>query len=81
MRISIFRMLSIGVLVFGLAGAAAAQGRGNGNGNNGNGNNGNGNGNQPASVPEIDAASAVQAIALLSGGLLVVRGRRRSTSK
>jgi len=28
--------------------------------------------------PEIDAASAVGAVALLSGGLLVLRARRRS---
>ena len=28
-------------------------------------------------VPEIDASSAVTAVALLSGGLLVLRGRRK----
>jgi LPXTG-motif cell wall-anchored protein len=28
-------------------------------------------------VPEIDGSSAVAAVALLSGGLLVLRGRRR----
>jgi hypothetical protein len=28
-------------------------------------------------VPEIDANSAVAAVALVSGGLLVLRGRRR----
>jgi len=28
-------------------------------------------------VPEIDSASAVGALALLSGALLVIRGRRR----
>lgn len=30
-----------------------------------------------APVPEIDANSAVAAIALLTGGLLVIRGRRK----
>ena len=29
--------------------------------------------------PEIDASSGVAAVALLSGGLLVLRGRRRKT--
>jgi hypothetical protein len=29
------------------------------------------------SVPEIDAATGVGALALLSGGLLVIRGRRK----
>jgi len=28
-------------------------------------------------VPEIDAGSAVTAVALLSGGLLILRGRRK----
>jgi hypothetical protein len=28
-------------------------------------------------VPEIDGTSAVSAVALISGGLLVIRGRRR----
>jgi hypothetical protein len=30
-----------------------------------------------ASVPEIDPASGVNALALLAGALLVIRGRRR----
>ena len=30
-----------------------------------------------ASVPEIDPGSAVSALALVSGALLVIRGRRR----
>ena len=30
----------------------------------------------PTSVPEIDPAMAIGALALLSGGLLVIRGRR-----
>jgi hypothetical protein len=29
-------------------------------------------------VPEIDAGSAVNALALISGALLVIRGRRRA---
>jgi len=31
----------------------------------------------PAAVPEIGAASSVGAFALLSGALLVIRGRRK----
>lgn len=30
------------------------------------------------SAPEIDASAGVAAIALLTGGILVIRGRRRS---
>jgi LPXTG-motif cell wall-anchored protein len=30
-----------------------------------------------ASAPEVDPASAVGALALLAGGLLVIRGRRK----
>ncbi len=30
-----------------------------------------------AAVPEIDASSAVTAVALLSGGLLILRARRK----
>jgi hypothetical protein len=32
----------------------------------------------PAAVPEIDATSAIGAVALFSGALLVIRGRRRA---
>ena len=32
-----------------------------------------------AVTPEIDASSGIAAVALLSGGLLVLRGRRRKT--
>jgi hypothetical protein len=31
----------------------------------------------PAPTPEIDSASAASAVALLSGALLVIRGRRK----
>jgi LPXTG-motif cell wall-anchored protein len=31
----------------------------------------------PAGVPEIDSAMAIGALALLSGGLLVIRARRK----
>jgi hypothetical protein len=31
-----------------------------------------------SSVPEIDAGSAVNALALISGTVLVIRGRRRA---
>jgi hypothetical protein len=52
----------------------------NRNHNGGNGNGGNGNGNGPQSshaAPEIDPASATAALSLLTGGLLLIRGRRR----
>jgi hypothetical protein len=53
-----------------------AFGQQNGQGQNGNGQNGQGqNGNNKA--PEIDPGSAAIALALLSGGLLVIRGRRK----
>ena len=31
----------------------------------------------PQGVPEIDSATAVSALVLLSGGLLIIRARRR----
>jgi len=34
-----------------------------------------------AAVPEIDSASVVGAVALLSGALLVIRGRRSAHQK
>ena len=34
-----------------------------------------------AAVPEIDSASATGALVLLSGALLVIRGRRRMQKK
>jgi hypothetical protein len=52
------------------------------NGNSGNtGNNGNnGHHNQnPVAAPEIDLASAASALTLLTGGALVIRGRRVSS--
>ena len=33
---------------------------------------------EPASVPEIDARSMASALTLLSGGLLIIAGRRKS---
>ena len=57
-----------------------AFGRGRGKGNNGNGPSngyGHGDGIQSVAVPEIDPSGAAYAIALLSGALLVIRGRRR----
>ena len=89
MKTRILRLLSIGLFVLGVSGVATAQGRGNGNNGNGNGNggsngnngnngNGNGNGNTPASVPEIDPSGAAVAAALLAGGLLVIRARRKA---
>jgi hypothetical protein len=35
----------------------------------------------PTATPEIDATSAVGALALLSGALLVIRGRGKSRQK
>jgi len=35
----------------------------------------------PVAAPEIDAAAALGALTLLSGTLLVVRGRRRTRRK
>ena len=32
----------------------------------------------PTTAPEIDASAGVSALALLSGALLVIRGRRKS---
>jgi hypothetical protein len=51
----------------------------NGQGQNDQGQNGqNGqNGHNGAGAPEIDPGSAVGALALLSGGILVIRGRRK----
>jgi hypothetical protein len=57
---------------------------GRGNSNNGNGKKGNGPSNgygnsdgiQSVAVPEIDPSGAAYAIALLSGALLVIRGRQ-----
>jgi hypothetical protein len=34
-------------------------------------------GNQPMAAPEIDPSSAMAGLALVAGGLAVVRGRRR----
>ena len=63
-------------------GVAVAQGRARGNGNGRGIGNGNGNGGSgtAAIVPEIDPSSAAVATALLAGGLLVIRGRRRNTT-
>jgi len=78
MKRAILTVLSVGVLVLGMVMGASAQGNGNRN-RNGNGNeNGNANGNASA-VPEIDPSSAAQAVALLTAGLLLIRGRRRSS--
>jgi hypothetical protein len=44
---------------------------------NGGGNNGGGGGGSNFAAPEIDPSSAVSALTLLVGGLVVVRGRFR----
>jgi len=33
----------------------------------------------PAQAPEIDVASGIEALALLAGGLIVIRGRRQAS--
>jgi hypothetical protein len=84
----ILTILGTALLVTATSADAFAQPGGGGNGNNGqnngrhNGWNGNGNengnrrqGGAPA-VPEIALASGASALALLAGGLLVLRGRR-----
>ncbi len=39
------------------------------------------NSGQPVQAPEIDPASAMTGLTLLAGGLTVLRGRRRKSSK
>jgi hypothetical protein len=80
----ILKLLSIGFgLVLAMAGVASAQGRSNENGNGQvqSGQNGRGQSGKPVAVPEIDPSSVAQAVALLTGGLLMIRGRRRTSSK
>ena len=85
-RRRLFRMVAASALVLGLASAVEAQGRrgGNSNGNTdtNRGNNGTNTGNNGTfAAPELSPATATAAIALLSGGLLVLtvrRTRRRS---
>ena len=62
------KVLLLTLLACGTTGVALAQHHNN------NGNNNNNNGNH---APEIDPSSAVSAVALLSGGVLVIRGRRK----
>jgi hypothetical protein len=69
------KFIRIFLLVFFITVASAwpllAAKGGNGNGNNGNGN-GNGGG---GGVPEIDQSLAPSAVALLAGGLLILKSR------
>jgi hypothetical protein len=89
---SIRRLLGILLILLGTAGTAFAfdEPGGNGRDNPGGGKKGDDRdgkkeprgddrrgGNLPRGVPEIDAASAVSGLALLSGLLLVIRGDRR----
>jgi hypothetical protein len=39
---------------------------------------GNGHGGSPAAAPEIDPGSAMAALTLVTGGLVVLRGRRKN---
>jgi hypothetical protein len=71
------RFLAVGIVVIGMSSVALAQG-GNQGGNNDKQNGGTRpRPSTPNVAPEIDARSAVTALALLAGGLLMVRGRRR----
>jgi hypothetical protein len=84
----ILSILGAAVLVTVITGDAFGQRGQGGNGNNGQNNgrqngrsngdgNGNGNAESVPAVPEIAIASGAGALALLAGGLLVLRGRRR----
>src|SRR5688572_20826553 len=81
-------LLCVLVLIVGASNLAYPQQKANGNQGNGNGNSGNGNGNgnnangngksgSNGTAPEIDPAAAVCAIAVLSAGTLIIRGRRK----
>jgi hypothetical protein len=84
------KLVLMTLLAIGTTGFVLGQNNGNGNhgngnngngnngkGNNGKGNNGKGNNGDAGVVPEIDPNSAASAMALLSGGVLVIRGRRK----
>ena len=62
-------------LVIGLASVGRAQNQ-DGNGGNGGSQGGNNQG-QLSQAPEIDPSVATAGLALLAGGLLVLRGKRR----
>lgn len=71
-------LLALGTTaVVGLVGLGNGNNGGKGNQGSGNQNSGNNGGGNGGAVPEIHPASAASAIALLSGGLLILRGRRR----
>jgi hypothetical protein len=75
------RLLGTGVLVVALAGVALAddlkgRGRGRGRGHDDGGPTTSSGG--PVQAPEIDLSSGINALALLAGGLIVIRGRRRA---
>jgi hypothetical protein len=69
-------LLVVPALVLLMSGAASAQKGGNGNGNGGTGN-GNGNGNAPVAAPELSASVAATALALVGGGVMMLRKRKR----
>jgi hypothetical protein len=75
------KSIMFAVLLIAMTGVANANKGGNGNGNNGNGNGNGGNvayNGLVASAPEIDPSSAIAALTLLTGGLVVLRGKRQS---
>jgi len=75
------RLLGTGVLVVALAGVAVAQdqpGRGRGRGRGHHDKPTTTSVGDPVQAPEIDVASGINALALLAGGLIVIRGRRRA---
>jgi hypothetical protein len=70
------KSLVFAVLMIAMTGVANADKGGKGNGNNGNGGDVEKNG-LVASAPEIDPSSAIAALTLLTGGLVVLRGKRQ----
>jgi len=79
------RLLSARVLVVALASVAFAdqgsdgRGRGHGRGHNDGGPTTTSSGDlSPAQAPEIDVSGGINALALLAGGLIVLRGRRQA---
>ena len=65
------KLLSLSLLAVGMTGLALGQ---NGQGQNGQGQNGQGQNGHKA--PEIDPSQAASALALLSGGILIVRRKK-----
>ena len=78
----IARLTAATGLVLALAGVALADdspnGRGRGRGRGHNGGGPTTASSEPTQAPEIDVSSGINALALLTGGLIVIRGRRQA---